>query len=104
MKRVAFTMKLHNGQLSEYKKRHDEIWPELVSLLKESGISNYSIFLNEEDNTLFGVLESSDETARENLANSPIMKKWWVYMKDIMDSNPDHSPVSTPLKEVFFMP
>ena len=104
MKRVAFTMKLHIGQLFEYKKRHDEIWPELVSLLKESGISNYSIFLNEEDNTLFGVLESSDETARENLPNSPIMKKWWAYMKDIMDSNPDNSPVSTPLKEVFFMP
>jgi len=104
MKRVSFTMKLHHGQLSEYKKRHDEIWPELVSLLKESGISNYSIFLNEEDNTLFGVLESSNETARENLPNSPIMKRWWGYMKDIMDSNPDNSPVSTPLKEVFFMP
>ena len=104
MARVGFTMKLHNGQLAEYKNRHDEIWPELVSLLKESGISNYSIFLNEETNILFGVLDSSDDAARENLSSSPIMKRWWAYMKDIMDSNPDNSPVSIPLQEVFYMP
>ncbi len=104
MTRVGFTMKLHNGQLAEYKKRHDEIWPELVSLLKESGISNYSIFLNEETNILFGVLDSSDDAARENLPSSPIMKRWWAYMKDIMDSNPDNSPISIPLQEVFYMP
>jgi L-rhamnose mutarotase len=97
-------MKLHSGQLAEYKKRHDEIWPELVSLLKESGISNYSIFLNEETNILFGVLDSSNDAARENLPSSPIMKRWWAYMKDIMDSNPDNSPVSIPLQEVFYMP
>ena len=104
MARVGFTMKLHKGQLAEYKKRHDEIWPELVSLLKESGISNYSIFLNEETNVLFGVLDSSDAVARENLPSLPIMKRWWAYMKDIMDSNPDNSPISIPLQEVFYMP
>ncbi len=104
MARVGFTMKLHNGQLAEYKKRHDEIWPELVSLLKESGISNYSIFLDEKTNILFGVLDSSNDEARENLPSSPIMKRWWAYMKDIMDTNPDNSPVSIPLQEVFYMP
>ena len=104
MARVGFTMKLHNGQLAEYKKRHDEIWPELVSLLKESGISNYSIFLDEKTNILFGVLDSSNDEARENLPSSPIMKRWWAYMKDIMDTNPDNSPVSIPLQEVFYRP
>ena len=104
MARVGFTMKLHSGQLAEYKKRHDEIWPELVLLLKESGISNYSIFLNEETNVLFGVLDSSDDEARKNLPSSPVMQRWWAYMKDIMDSNPDNSPVSIPLQEIFYMP
>ena len=103
MQRVAFKMKMFPGMEAEYQKRHDEIWPELVGLLKETGISEYSIFLDAETNALFGFLKLSNQEAMDNLPNNPIMRRWWDYMKDIMDSNPDGSPVSLPLKEVFYM-
>jgi len=104
MARVAFKMKLFPGLEAEYRKRHDEIWPELVELLKTAGISDYSIFLDSETNSLFGVLKAEDPSALDNLPSKPAMQKWWAYMKDIMESNPDNSPVSIPLKEVFYLP
>lgn len=104
MTRVAFKMKLHQGQQEEYKRRHDALWPDLMDLLKASGISNYSIFLDEKTLDLFGVMEIEKQTALHELPDHPVMKKWWAYMKDIMDTNADHSPVSVPLKEVFFLP
>jgi L-rhamnose mutarotase len=103
MQRLAFKMKLNPGQKEEYKRRHDELWPELHALLKETGISDYSIFLDEETNILFGVLKVEDSGKMEALPHQAVMKKWWAYMKDIMLSNPDHSPVSIPLEEVFYM-
>ena len=104
MQRVAFKMQLHNGFEEEYEKRHKEIWPELQELLKGSGISEYSIFLDELTNELFGVMYVTDKTLIDKLPASPVMKKWWAYMKDIMKSNPDNSPVSVPLREVFYLP
>lgn len=104
MARVAFKMKLFPGKEAEYQKRHDEIWPELSALLKETGISEYSIFLDAETNALFGVLKAEDPKALDNLPDHAVMQKWWAYMADIMESNPDHSPVSIPLKEVFYLP
>lgn len=104
MKRVAFKMKLYAGQVDEYKRRHDQIWPELSILLKETGIKEYSIFLDEETLSLFGVLKTNSPEALDKLPHHPVMKKWWAYMKDIMESNPDNSPVSVPLKEVFYLP
>ena len=101
--RLAFKMKLHKGKEAEYKKRHDEIWPELSLLLKSTGVSEYSIFLDESTNSLFGVLEVSDPISFDLLPEQPVMQKWWKYMADIMESNPDHSPVSIPLKEVFYL-
>lgn len=102
--RVAFRMQLHKGKEAEYKKRHDEIWPELSTLLKQTGIKEYSIFLHEETGGLFGVLEIDDPNALDNLPKNPVMQKWWKYMGDIMDSNPDNSPVQVSLKEVFYLP
>ncbi|TAL42767.1 MAG: L-rhamnose mutarotase [Chitinophagaceae bacterium] len=104
MQRVAFKMKLFDGRKVEYKKRHDAIWPELKRLLKETGIDDYSIFLDEETHILFGVLKVEDTLKLDELPNHPVMKKWWAYMKDLMESNPDDSPVSVPLKEVFYLP
>lgn len=104
MPRVAFKMKLHPGCEAEYKRRHDELWPELAGLLRETGVEDYSIFLDETTLDLFGVLKIADPAQLDNLPGHPVMKKWWAYMHDIMDSNPDHSPVSTPLKEVFYLP
>ena len=103
MERIAFKMKMFPGQSAAYKKRHDEIWPELTVLLKDAGISDYSIFLDEETNFLFGTMKIENHLSLDELANHPIMKKWWLYMKDIMESNPNNSPVSIPLKEVFYM-
>lgn len=102
--RVAFKMKLFRGFEAEYKKRHDEIWPELSALLKEKGISEYSIFFDEETNSLFGVLNVPDAKNLDTLPGHEVMQRWWKYMGDIMESNPDNSPVSVPLKEVFYLP
>ena len=104
MHRIAFKMQLFPGFEEEYKKRHDEIWPELHALLKETGISDYSIFLDETTNSLFGVLKAEDPELLNNLPAHPVMQKWWKHMGDIMESNPDNSPVQTPLKEVFYLP
>ncbi len=104
MQRLAFKMKLNKGQLEAYKKRHDEIWPELKALLKESGVCEYSIFYDEETNTLFAFQKVSGEHGSQDLANNDIVKKWWRFMADIMEVNADYSPISTPLEEVFFLP
>ena len=104
MARLAFKMKLHKGLEAEYEKRHNELWPELHSLLKETGIQEYSIFLDKETNFLFGYLQVADPLTMDALPQHPVMKPWWHYMKDIMEVNADESPVSIPLKEVFYMP
>lgn len=103
MTRLAFKMKLFPGAEIEYQRRHDELWPELEALLKQYGISDYSIFLDSETHILFGVLKVTDPANMDKLPNEPVMKKWWAYMKDIMESNADNSPVSVPLKDVFYL-
>lgn len=104
MHRIAFKMQLHKGFEEEYQKRHKELWPELEQLLKEAGISDYSIFLDETTNSLFGVMKADDIAKLDDLPATAVMQKWWKYMADIMDTNPDHSPVQTHLKEVFYLP
>ena len=103
MQRVAFKMHLNQGQKEAYIKRHDEIWPELKQLLKDAGVSEYSIFLDEETNTLFAFQKVSGDGGSQDLGQTEIVKKWWAFMKDIMKSNPDNSPVTVPLEEVFYM-
>jgi|SRR5450759_517531 L-rhamnose mutarotase len=103
MKRVAFKMKLKNGCFEEYKKRHNEIWPELVKLLSDAGISNYSIFFDPETNILFAYQEVKGSDGSQDLGSTQIVQKWWKFMGDIMEVNPDFSPVSTPLKTAFFL-
>jgi L-rhamnose mutarotase len=103
MQRKAFKMYLNEGQKEEYKKRHDQIWPELKKLLKEAGVSEYSIFLDEETNTLFAFQKVIGEGGSQDLGQTEIVKKWWKFMADIMKTNPDNSPVSVPLEEVFYL-
>ena len=103
MTRIAIKMKLKPGCSGEYKKRHDEIWPALSQLLKESGISDYSIFLDHETNTLFAVQKQDDGVSSQDLGENKILKKWWKYMADIMETNEDFSPVTSPLTEVFHL-
>jgi L-rhamnose mutarotase len=102
-KRFGFKMKMVPGFKEEYINRHSQIWPELVNLLKTEGIGNYSIFLDEETNTLFAYQEQSGESTSQDLGNTEVVKKWWKYMADIMEINPDNSPVTIPLEQVFYM-
>lgn len=103
MQRLAFKLKLNPGQEAEYKRRHDALWPELEQLLKETGISNYSIFLDENTLDLFGVLDVENPEKMDELPSHPVMKKWWAYMADIMEVNEDNSPKSVSLKDMFYM-
>ena len=103
MTKVAFKMKLMAGCQDEYKKRHAAIWPELVRLLKENGVSDYSIFLDEETNTLFAVQRQGEGQSSQDLGADPIVQRWWAHMADIMETHTDNSPVSKPLTEVFYM-
>ena len=101
MRSVAFKMKLKPGFEKEYQKRHDEIWPELSEELIKAGVSDYSIFLDEETNILFAIQKLADNHTSDNLPQTEIVKRWWDFMSDIMDVNPDNSPVVIELKEVF---
>lgn len=96
-------MFLKEGCKEEYKKRHAALWPELRKLLKDSGVGNYSIFLDEHTNTLFAYQEVSGGTGSQDLGSMEINQKWWDYMADIMEVNPDNSPVSIPLEDMFYM-
>ncbi len=104
-KRFAFKMYLKPGFEKEYEKRHAALWPELKRQIKESGVSNYSIFWDKDTNILFGyqeVVEGSDNTQDASAADETTLK-WWAYMKDIMETNADNSPVTVPIQEVFHL-
>lgn len=101
MIRRAFLMQVNPDQHTEYEKRHNPIWPELHQVLKSHGVHNYSIFLDKATHQLFGYVEIEDEARWSAIADTAECKKWWAYMKDIMPSNPDNSPKSKELKEVF---
>jgi L-rhamnose mutarotase len=103
MKRKAFKMYLNEGMKEEYKKRHDNIWPELKKLLNEAGIREYSIFLDEETDTLFAFQKVVGDSDSQELGETDIVRKWWNYMSDIMKVNPDNSPVSVTLEEIFYL-
>jgi L-rhamnose mutarotase len=101
MLRKAFLMQVDSGKSAEYRKRHNPIWQELHQTLTDHGVHNYSIFLDESTSQLFGYVEIEDPQRWDAIADTAVCKKWWAFMKDIMPSNPDHSPISTELTEVF---
>ena len=103
MIRKAFVMAVHPGRESEYERRHRPIWPELEKTLKDQGVHNYSIFLDPATHRLFGYVEIEDEARWAAIARTPACQRWWRHMADIMPANPDHSPVSSDLREVFHL-
>ncbi|HIR48052.1 MAG TPA: L-rhamnose mutarotase [Candidatus Caccousia avicola] len=103
MIRKGFKMKLYPGFEKEYEKRHNQLWPEMRDMIHEYGGRNYSIFLDQETLTLFGYLEIEDEEKWNASAQTAICRKWWDYMADIMETNPDNSPVSVDLQPVFHL-
>jgi L-rhamnose mutarotase len=104
MEKYAFKMHLNPGMAAEYKKRHDEIWPELVTLLQQAGLRDYSIHLDPETLILFGVLWRDDDHKMDDLPNHPIMARWWAHMADIMQTHANNEPIATPLIPLFHMP
>lgn len=104
MEKYAFKMHLNPGMEAEYRRRHDEIWPELVDLLKDAGVQDYSIHLDPETNILFGVLWRDKDHGMAALPSHPVMQRWWAHMADIMATKPDNEPVAVPLVTVFHMP
>jgi L-rhamnose mutarotase len=103
MIRKAFVMQVNPDAHAEYQQRHSPIWPELEQVLKEHGAHHYSIFLDEARNLLFGYVEIESEERWDAVANTAVCQRWWQHMGDVMPSNPDHSPVSSPLREVFYL-
>jgi len=99
--RIAFKMKLYEGKAEEYQKRHNPIWVELKEVLINHGVISYSIFLDKDNNDLFGYAEIEDISKWDEIANTNVCRKWWIYMAPLMEVNEDKSPVSKDLQEVF---
>jgi L-rhamnose mutarotase len=104
MERYAFRMRLHPGTEAEYKRRHDAIWPELVDLLHDAGISDYSIHLDRETRLLFGMLTLRAGHSMAEMPQNPVMQRWWAHMADIMEVAADNAPIAVPLVPLFHMP
>jgi len=103
MTRSAFKMFLKPGFEKEYAKRHAALWPEMKDLLKKGGVYDYSIYWDKDTNILFAFQKTEGDASSQDMGNNPIVQKWWDYMADIMEVNPDNSPVSIPLPELFHM-
>ncbi len=101
MIRKAFVMSVNPDQHEEYEKRHRPIWPELEEMLKAQGVLSYSIYLDKDTHQLFAYAEIEDEERWAVIADQEICKKWWAHMRELMPSNPDNSPISKELREVF---
>ena len=101
--KIAFRMQLYPGLVDEYKRRHDEIWPELSQLLRESGVSDYSIHWDPETNALFAVLWRADDHAMDDLPKNEVVRRWWDYMADVMETEPDNTPQISDLETVFHL-
>jgi len=101
--RKANIMYVYKDKYDEYKKRHDELWPEMRKALKDHGANNYSIFLEPTTGQLFAYLEVEDEEKWSVISQTEICKKWWAYMEPLMVTNTDNSPKSTLLEEVFYI-
>ena len=97
----AFKMQLKPGVIDEYRRRHDEIWPELSALLTAAGICDYSIFLDEDTLALFAVLKLREDNDRDALPDHPLMKKWWDYMAPLMEVEADNRPKDWSLPLIF---
>ena len=102
--RIAFRMNLNPGQAAEYEKRHDEIWPELSRVLKDAGVSDYTIWLDPETHHLFATLVRREGHGMDALPRNEVVRRWWKFMADIMETDPDNVPVQVELKRVFDLP
>ncbi|QQA44907.1 L-rhamnose mutarotase [Pelagovum pacificum] len=104
MQRHVFRMRLNPGMEAEYQRRHDEIWPELVELLRGAGVQDYSIHYDAETGLLIGILLRPEDHGMDDLPSHPVMQRWWAHMADLMETAPDNEPVAVTLPRLFHMP
>lgn len=102
--RIAFRMTLYPGQAAEYERRHDQIFPDLATALKDAGVSDYTIWHDPVSNHLFGILTRSDDHTMDALPDTEVMRRWWAHMADVMETDADNVPTQVPLKRVFDLP
>ena len=103
MIRKAFLMTLRPGCREEYERRHNPVWPEMEEVLSRHGVHNYSIFHRPGTDTLFAYAEIESEELWRRVAETEACRRWWAYMKDLMLTEADDSPVSETLIEVFHL-
>lgn len=103
MIRKAFKMSVNRDEHAEYARRHNPIWPELEEALRAHGVSTYSIFLDEQTSELFAYVEFESEERWKQIAQTEVCRRWWQHMREIMPSNPDNSPESREINEVFHL-
>jgi L-rhamnose mutarotase len=103
MIRLGFVMRVNPDAHVEYQRRHDAIWPEMAELLKAQGVLDYTIWLDRARSLLFAQVTVESRERWDAIAETPICRRWWTYMRDVMETNPDHSPISEELQEVFHL-
>lgn len=101
---VAFRMQLKPGNEAEYQRRHDALWPDLAAVLNDAGVFDYWIFLDPDTLALFAVLRLRSSDQREDLAQNPVVRRWWDHMAELMETHADNRPVEWPLTPVFHFP
>lgn len=99
--RRASVMRVHADAHEEYRRRHDALWPEMRAVLEGHGVLAYSIFLDPGRSLLFAYVEFTSQEQWDAIARTEVCRRWWTYMRDIMEANPDDSPISEELSEVF---
>lgn len=99
----GFKMKLYDGMEKEYEKRHNELWQDMKDMIHEYGGKNYSIFWDKDTNILFGYIEIEDEEKWNASAETEVCRRWWHFMANVMETNPDERPVSVDLKMMFHL-
>jgi L-rhamnose mutarotase len=101
--RISFSLQLPGSNVAEYRRRHDELWPELRDAIRAQGGHNYSIFALPDVDRVVGYLEVDDLERWNSGGESEITRAWWNFMADIMPTNRDHSPIQAPITEVFHL-
>ena len=104
-KRICFILHVKPERLEEYKQRHRSVWPEMLQALRETGWSNYSLFLDD-NGMLIGYLETEDfEQARAGMVRREVNERWQNQMKDFFVQPAGLLPdrAMQPLEEIFHL-
>jgi L-rhamnose mutarotase len=97
----AFCLRLRPGTEAEYRRRHDEIWPEMRAMMQDAGILHYEIHLRREDGSLFAFIVRKPGSSMAAFPSNPVWQRWQKHMADILIQDAGGGPLRTPLERVF---